>query len=163
MNVTCFLSIRKCCIGYMCVVLYSEWKLCNFMAIKSFHCHCHCHCHIIQAHHDGPSQFVDWQGQNLSGSLSAFARANRDGCVLYNDYLQMYFNQPDACQCFLFSAFTFVTGSTIPGPSMIMPEGFHFFWFCGQFMLMSFLCSFHGWSSKTFLAPIQPRFRPSCR
>ena len=37
---TCFLSIRKCCIGYMCVVLYTEWKLCNFMAIKSFHCHC---------------------------------------------------------------------------------------------------------------------------
>ena len=41
---TCFLSMWKCCIGYMCVVLYTEWKLCNFMAIESFHCHCHCHC-----------------------------------------------------------------------------------------------------------------------
>ena len=38
----CFLSMWKCCIGYMCVVLYTEWKLYNFMAIKSFHCHCHC-------------------------------------------------------------------------------------------------------------------------
>ena len=26
--------------------LYTEWKLCNFMAIKSFHCHCHCHIYI---------------------------------------------------------------------------------------------------------------------
>ena len=34
---TCFLSMWKCCIGYMYVVLYTEWKLCNFMAIKSFH------------------------------------------------------------------------------------------------------------------------------
>ena len=53
----------------MYVVLYTEWKLCNFMAIKSFHWHCHCHCHFrfkwFTSFYDNSSAFSNLTGNTF--------------------------------------------------------------------------------------------------
>ena len=64
----------------MYVVLYTEWKLCNFMAIKSFHCHCHYHCQ-----HVGGPTFVYFRGKCGRRTLH-----DRQNTILYVTYDRKY-------------------------------------------------------------------------